>query len=207
MTASLLIAFDGSAAAEAAVRAAGALFPGARATVLTIHEPTISPATPFRAGGALVSPEIVERSLTELQRELVAEAEAAAADGARLAEAVGLGAEPAVPRRTPAVGADPRRGGRARRRGGGLRHSRARSRWPALCSARPRRACCTTLTGPCWSFQRRMPRPTGRRSSRTTDRPPPTRRSRSPAGCCRAGPCRSFTPGSRRFATRCPAAP
>ena len=43
-----------------------------------------------------MSPEIVERSLTELQRELVAEAEAAAADGVRLAEAVGLGAEPAV---------------------------------------------------------------------------------------------------------------
>ena len=96
MAASLLIAFDGSAAAEAAVRAAGALFPGARATVLTIHEPTISPATTFRAGGALVSPELVERRLTELERELVAEAEAAAADGVRLAEAAGLIAEPAV---------------------------------------------------------------------------------------------------------------
>ena len=96
MTASLLIAFDGSGAAEAAVRAAGALFPGARATVLTIHEPTMSPATPFRAGGALVSPEIVESSLKELERELVADAEAAAADGVRLAEAAGLIAEPAV---------------------------------------------------------------------------------------------------------------
>jgi len=96
MTASLLIAFDGSAAAEAAVRAAGALFPGARATVLTIHEPAISPMTTFRAGGALMAPELIERNLTELQREIVAEAEAAAADGARLAEAAGLGAEPAV---------------------------------------------------------------------------------------------------------------
>ena len=96
MAASLLIAFDGSAAAEAAVRAAGALFPGARATVLTIHEPAISPATTFRAGGALMSPELVERNLTELERELVAEAEAAAADGVRLAEAAGLSAEPAV---------------------------------------------------------------------------------------------------------------
>ena len=96
MAASLLIAFDGSAAAEAAVRAAGALFPGARATVLTIHEPAISPMTTFRAGGALMAPELIERNLTELERELVAEAEAAAADGARLAEAAGLGAEPAV---------------------------------------------------------------------------------------------------------------
>ena len=96
MAASLLIAFDGSAAAEAAVRAAGALFAGARATVLTIHEPAMRPATTFRAGGALMSPELVERSLTELARELVAEAEAAAADGVRLAEAAGLSAEPAL---------------------------------------------------------------------------------------------------------------
>src|SRR5215218_49214 len=92
MAASLLIAFDGSAAAEAAVRAAGALFPGSRATVLTIHEPAISPMTTFRVGGALMSPELVERSLTELERELVA----AAADGVRLAEAAGLTAEPEV---------------------------------------------------------------------------------------------------------------
>ena len=96
MAVSLLIAFDGSAAAEAAVRAAGVLFPGARATVLTIHEPAISPVTTFRVGGALLSPELVERSLTELERELVADAEAAAADGVRLAEAADLTAEPAV---------------------------------------------------------------------------------------------------------------
>ena len=96
MAASLVIAFDGSAAAEAAVRAAGALFPGARATVLTIHEPAISPMTTFRVGGALMSPELVERSLTELERELIAEAEAAVADGVQLAEAAGLIAEPAV---------------------------------------------------------------------------------------------------------------
>jgi nucleotide-binding universal stress UspA family protein len=96
MAARLLIAFDGSPAAEAAVRSAGALFPGARATVLTIHEPAISPMTTFRVGGALLSPELVERSLTELERELVADAEAAAADGVRLAEAAGLSAEPKV---------------------------------------------------------------------------------------------------------------
>jgi nucleotide-binding universal stress UspA family protein len=96
MTARLLIAFDRSAAAEAAVRAAAALFPGASATTLTIHEPVIRPATVFRAGGGLLSPEVVARGLTELEHELVAEAEAAAADGARLAEAVGLVAEPAV---------------------------------------------------------------------------------------------------------------
>ena len=96
MAARLLIAFDGSAAAEAAVRSAGALFPGARATVLTIQEPAISAMTTFRVGGALMSPELVERSLTELERELVADAEAAAADGVRLAEAAGLIGEPEV---------------------------------------------------------------------------------------------------------------
>jgi nucleotide-binding universal stress UspA family protein len=96
VAANLLIAFDGSAAAEAAVRAAAALFPGARATVLTIHEPAMSPITTFRVGGGLMSPELVERNLTELEQELVAEAESAAADGVRLATAAGLTAEPAV---------------------------------------------------------------------------------------------------------------
>ena len=64
--------------------------------MLTIHEPAISPMTTFRAGGALMAPELIERNLSELERELVAEAEAAAADGVRLAEAAGLSAEPAV---------------------------------------------------------------------------------------------------------------
>ena len=96
MAASLLIAFDGSPAAAAAVRAAGALFPGARGTVLTIHEPAPSAATTFRVGGALMSPELVERNLIALEQELVADAEAAAAEGVRLAEAAGLSVEPAV---------------------------------------------------------------------------------------------------------------
>ena len=98
MAARLLIAFDGSGAAEAAVRAAGALFPGARATVLTIHEPAFGAVSAYRAGGGLMSPEIVEQNVAELERELVAEAEAAAAEGAKLAGAVGLAAESAVAR-------------------------------------------------------------------------------------------------------------
>ena len=96
MTASLLIAFDGSAAAEAAVRAGAALFPGARATVLTIHEPAVGPATAYRAGGGLMPPALVEQNVAELERELVGEAEAAAAEGAKVANAAGLDAEPAV---------------------------------------------------------------------------------------------------------------
>ena len=98
MATRLLIAFDGSAAAEAAVRAAAALFPGARATVLTIHEPAFGAATAYRAGGGLMSPELVEQNVTDLERELVAEAEAAAAEGAELAVAMGLAAESAVAR-------------------------------------------------------------------------------------------------------------
>jgi nucleotide-binding universal stress UspA family protein len=96
MAAGLVIAFDGSAAAEGAVRAAAALFPGAAAAVLTIHEPAVGSTTAFHAGGGLMSPEVVAQSVSELQRELVAEAEAVAAEGARLAEAAGLAAEPAV---------------------------------------------------------------------------------------------------------------
>jgi nucleotide-binding universal stress UspA family protein len=96
LAAGLVIAFDGSAAAETAVRVAAALFPGARATVLTIHEPAVGPVTAFGAGGGLMSPELVEQSFADLARELVAEAEAAAAAGARLAETVGLVAEPLI---------------------------------------------------------------------------------------------------------------
>ena len=98
MAARLLIAFDGSAAAEAAVRAAAALFPGARATVLTIHEPAFGPTTAYRAGGGLMPPALVEENIAELERELVAEAEAAAAEGTKLAIAGGLAAESAVAR-------------------------------------------------------------------------------------------------------------
>ena len=45
-----------------------------------------------------MSPELVEQNVAELERELVAEAEATAAEGAKLAVAMGLAAEPAVAR-------------------------------------------------------------------------------------------------------------
>ena len=96
MAAGLLIAFDGSPAAAAAVRVAAVLFPGARATVLTVHERAVAAVTTFRAGGGLMSPDLVEQNLGDLERELVGEAKAAAAEGARLALAAGLAAEPAV---------------------------------------------------------------------------------------------------------------
>jgi nucleotide-binding universal stress UspA family protein len=143
MTARLLIAFDRSAAAEAAVRAAAALFPGARATVLTIHEPAISPATVFRTGGALMSPEVVERSLTELERELVAEPAVAA--GARQPWEPIVAAS--VERRADLV----------------VCASRGAGRSPGPCSARRRRACSTTPRERCSSSRRPKRRPTARR--------------------------------------------
>ena len=163
MAASLLIAFDGSAAAEAAVRAAAALFPGARATVLTIHEPAVGPATAFRAGGGLMSPEIVEQSVTGLERELVAEAEVAAAEGARLAGAMGLAAEPAV-----AAGArqpwEPILAAAAERGADVVVWVAADGvLWPVPCSARHHRACCITLSERCSSSRRRRRRRRARR--------------------------------------------
>jgi nucleotide-binding universal stress UspA family protein len=91
-----LIAFDGSAVAGTAVRAAAALFPGARATVLTVHEAPPGATTAYRAGGALMSPEVVKRGIAEVEQELVDTARSAAAEGVRLGEAAGLVAEPAV---------------------------------------------------------------------------------------------------------------
>ena len=98
MAAGLLIAFDGSAAAEAAVQPPARCFPGARATVLTIHEAVVGAVTAFRAGGGLMAPDLVEQHIAELDQELVAEAETAAAEGAELADAIGLAAEPAIAR-------------------------------------------------------------------------------------------------------------
>ena len=162
MAARLLIAFDGSAAAEAAVRAAAALFPGARATVLTIHEPVVGPVTAFRAGGALMSPELVEQSIGELERELVGEAKAAAAEGARLAET-----QASWPSRS-SRRASASRGNRSwplRPRMGQTWWSAGPvdgAQWLVRCSAQPPRACCIMRSEPCSSSRRRRHRPTAR---------------------------------------------
>ena len=86
----VLVAYDGSAAADAAVRAATALFPDAAATVMTVHEPVMAPATATRVGGGLMSRDLVERTLAELAREHVEAAQATADAGARLAGEAGL---------------------------------------------------------------------------------------------------------------------
>jgi nucleotide-binding universal stress UspA family protein len=100
----VLIAYDGSDVARAAVRHAGELFAGRPAVVATVYEPglaTVAGAIPDTMGLGTVGvgtlppdPETVE-AVDRLQRE---HASAVAADGAEFARSVGLVAEPhAVP--------------------------------------------------------------------------------------------------------------
>jgi nucleotide-binding universal stress UspA family protein len=90
----LLIAYDGSTSAATAVRAAAGLFPGARASVLTVYsEPAV------RAGAALpvlptASPTAVQHAIEQLSTEARGEAEETAAQAAEQARTLGLDAEP-----------------------------------------------------------------------------------------------------------------
>ena len=184
----VLIAFDGSAAAQAAVRSAGALFPGTRATVLTIHEPAVGRATVMRAGGGLMFPDVVEQSLGELERELVENAEATAAEGVRLAESAGLAAEPSL-----APGDDhpwKRILAAAEERGadvvacGSRRHGAvARTVLGSTSSSLLHHA-----TGPCWWSPTATRPPAARSSWPTTARRRRARQSPRRAGCCPGAP-------------------
>jgi nucleotide-binding universal stress UspA family protein len=94
--ASLLIAYDGSSDANAAIRAAGELFPSARAVVVTVRR---EPITLERAGNAAliaVPREVLAGGVAALNDAARREAEETAADGARVAAATGLVAEPKV---------------------------------------------------------------------------------------------------------------
>jgi hypothetical protein len=91
----VLIAYDGSEVARAAVGHAGDLFAGRPAVVATVYEPglaTIPVGLPDTMGlGTLPpDPETIE-AVDRLQRE---HASAVAADGAEFARSVGLVAEP-----------------------------------------------------------------------------------------------------------------
>ena len=92
MAPSIVIGYDGSDGAVRAVDAAGRLFPGARATVITCWR---SSAETARAAGTLLSratiAEVVENS-TEAH---AAPAAATAAEGTRRARERGLDAQPA----------------------------------------------------------------------------------------------------------------
>lgn len=92
----LLIAYDGSTTAQAAVRVAGRLFPGAAVVVATmqanvaVRPETVSLAVPTS------SPELVQRTIDQLHDESRAEAEGIAREGAERARSQGLDAEAVV---------------------------------------------------------------------------------------------------------------
>jgi nucleotide-binding universal stress UspA family protein len=91
----LLIAYDGSTAAEAAVVTAGRLFAGADGCVLTLIEPTPSPV---RVQGLAfgLDPAIIQRELEELARELMDDGRDIAARALETAETAGLKLESRV---------------------------------------------------------------------------------------------------------------
>jgi nucleotide-binding universal stress UspA family protein len=102
MAVRLLIAYDGSTAAEAAVVTAGRLFAGARGCLLTVIEPTPSPVrVQARAFG--LDPAMIQRELEELGRELMDDGRDVAARGLETAETGGLTLESRV---TPREGSE-----------------------------------------------------------------------------------------------------
>jgi nucleotide-binding universal stress UspA family protein len=91
----ILIAYDGSEDAKAAIQHAGKLMPGSPATVLTIWEPfdTMLARTP-----EVLRPLARVREAEEIDREEVAAAEASMNEGVKLADAAGLDATPLTAR-------------------------------------------------------------------------------------------------------------
>jgi nucleotide-binding universal stress UspA family protein len=87
----ILIAYDGSEDAKAAIQHAGKLMPGSPATVLTIWEPfdTMLARTP-----EVLRPLARVREADEIDREEVAAAEQSMNEGVELADAAGLNATP-----------------------------------------------------------------------------------------------------------------
>jgi nucleotide-binding universal stress UspA family protein len=77
----LLIAYDGSAGSRAAIAEAGALFPGRKATILTVWAPVMT-TSPLSAGVPIALPNVDEQ--------IEDEAAKTAANGARVAEDAGL---------------------------------------------------------------------------------------------------------------------
>ena len=87
----MLIAYDGSDAARAAVRAAGAIFPAAQAAIAHVYEPAPPPQRAYAAGA--IPNEALRDSFAELEREALDQARATADDGQALAVEEGLDAE------------------------------------------------------------------------------------------------------------------
>ena len=84
----ILIAYDGSDDAKAAIEHAARLFPGERVTVLTVWQRFVDTLARVGGGGALVV------DYGEIDRESEAGARERASEGAALANQAGLDAEP-----------------------------------------------------------------------------------------------------------------
>jgi nucleotide-binding universal stress UspA family protein len=89
MTTRLLIAYDGSTAAEAAVTTAGQLFAGAGGRLLTVVEPPLSPAR-VQAFAMALDADVIQRELELLERELMNDGREIAERGLELAATAGL---------------------------------------------------------------------------------------------------------------------
>jgi hypothetical protein len=148
----LLLAFDGSSGAAAAVRAAGSLFPGAAAVVANVQR---DPAT-LRQAAALariaVPDAVIAGGLAALDRAAEEESEAVVAQAADVASAAGLRAvtrSSTPPGRRGAASGDSRASA-TRRSSCAARAAPARSRLPR--SDRRHPGSFTTPTAPCsWS--------------------------------------------------------
>src|SRR5262245_47463270 len=92
----LLIAFDGSPSAAAAVRAAGTLFPAARTLVACARRPTPGLSESTGLARIALPDDVIKGGIEVLERAAAEEAQATADEGARLAAEAGLDAEPVV---------------------------------------------------------------------------------------------------------------
>ncbi len=97
----ILICYDGSDDAQAAIKHLGALLPGAPATVLTVWAPFATVASGSPKGR--LNPLAVITNVDDANAQMVSEAEAVAAEGAELANQAGLKAEPATDERGESV--------------------------------------------------------------------------------------------------------
>jgi nucleotide-binding universal stress UspA family protein len=89
----LLIGYDGSESARAAVAAAGALFPGAEAAVANVHPEPLHPEDGAMARIALPS-DVIRDGIEEMGRQTLEQSRETAEEGAALAGAAGLQARP-----------------------------------------------------------------------------------------------------------------
>ncbi|RKQ86140.1 nucleotide-binding universal stress UspA family protein [Solirubrobacter pauli] len=90
----VLIAYDGSAHAGTAVRAAAGLFPEARASIATVPRDPLTRAANAFAMAAAASPVVVDQTVAQLAREAREDADETAGQGVEQARALGLVAEP-----------------------------------------------------------------------------------------------------------------